>query len=82
MSYRGRMDRNWGGLIASALAVPLVLVWTVIEFVGGTLACEGVDKPCGAGGEFLIGVALILAAGITLAWVINRVLSRLTGNRN
>ena len=51
MSYRGGTDRNWGGLIASALAVPLVFVWIIVEFWGGAFCSEDGEQEEAKDGE-------------------------------
>ena len=74
MSYRGRTERNWGSLIASVIAVPLVLGWFVIVFVGGSMVCADPDAHCEPTvGQFLVGAIVIVAAALALGWTINRV---------
>lgn len=82
MSYRGRTDRNWGGLIACAIAVPLVLVWAVIVFVGSTLVCADVASRCGSAWAALFeGIAAVAVGATATAWVINRIVRAVTGAR-
>ena len=59
------------------LAVPIGLIWTVVEIVGGTMGCEGNTGPCGLRLLPLLGgIALIVLAGFPLGRVLNRLIAR------
>jgi hypothetical protein len=76
VAYRDRAPSNWGVLAAILLAVPAVCIWALVDLVGGALACEGVDGPCGGGGvEFLTGVVVIGLSASGIGWLINRLIA-------
>jgi hypothetical protein len=77
MTYRPRTERNWGVLIACALAVPLTPGWFVAIFVGGSLVCADPAARCGTGsglGSLLIGFGAVATGAALLGWMINRLL--------
>ena len=84
MTYRPRTERNWGVLIACAVAVPLALVWFVAIFVGGSLLCADPAARCGTGsglGSLLIGFAVIATGAALLGWMTNRLIRLLPPRR-
>jgi hypothetical protein len=77
LAYLDRTSRNWGRLVATVLGVPVATVGFCIETVTGSLACEGVDGPCGPTIVRLVGGILIvalIAAGCES--LINRIIKR------
>ncbi|SEL10073.1 hypothetical protein SAMN05216382_1482 [Sphingomonas palmae] len=76
MAYRDGSSFNWDVMAAILLAIPALCLWTLIEVVGGSLAGEGVDGPCGGGfARFLLGVIVIGAGASGTGWLINRLIA-------
>jgi hypothetical protein len=76
VSYLDQNSRNWGVLIATALAVPVALAWSVVMIVGGSLVCASTDGPCSPSVVHLIvGLLLIAAIASGLGWLINRIVA-------
>ena len=76
MAYRDRLSINWGVMAAVVLALPALGLWALVTLVGGALACEGVDGPCGGGAvKFLSGAIVIGAAASGIGWLINRLIA-------
>lgn len=77
MSYSDRTLTNWGGIVATVLAVPIGLIWMFVEIVGGTMGCEGNTGPCGPRLLPLLGgIAVIVLAAFVLGRVLNRLIAR------
>lgn len=76
MAYREGSERNWGCLIATVVAAPVLLLW--LGYNALPFRCElapHCDEP------FWPGVIAIVVATLALAWIINRI-RRLNRNDN
>jgi hypothetical protein len=79
VTYRNGTERNWGCLIATVFAAPVVILWTGIMVLSG-LGSEGAAASCGgSSARFWLGVLTIAASALMLAWIINLVRRMLRG---
>lgn len=77
MAYSHRAPTNWGGIVATVLAVPVGLIWTFVEIVGGAMGCEGNTGPCGPRLLPLLGgIAVIVLVAFVFGRVLNRLIAR------
>jgi hypothetical protein len=82
MSYRRSNGRNWGVMIATLLAVPLILGWIAVSIVGGALVCADEAARCaGVVWPLVEGIAIIAGAASLVGWLIDLALRRRSAER-
>jgi hypothetical protein len=82
MGYRQRRSRNWGFIIGCLIAGPLVLGWTAISVIGGSLVCADPASHCdGIFWPLAEGTVIIVAGATILGCAINLAIHRVTGRR-
>jgi hypothetical protein len=81
MRQRFEPRRNWGCLVAALLGVPLLFIIFGAGMIGGG-GCEGRESPCtGDYSRMWIGLGVVLATSLSIAWGFNRVVERFNSRR-